>query len=167
MPANYVNVNLDANDLIPEFPLGTLGSNDGGKIVFEYIKFNDGDGPVTAVAGHLVCGLDSGYPDGEVCNDYNSSSIKILLTDPRGFLQRVLTDGYYGWAQCWGRNKQVIITDQSVAQDEELMVHATTDGAVDSHDDTAAKVVGIALETDGDTIAAQLDVGQVKITIRC
>lgn len=166
MGADYVSVNLDANDENPEFPLGTLGSDDGGKTVFEYIKFNDGDGASAAVAGHLVVGLDSGYPDGEVTNDNNSATITAVLQDPRGFLQRVVTDLYHGWAQCWGRNRQVIITDGSVGQGEILMAHATTTGGVDTHDASAAAEIGVALEADGTTSANQLDVGQVKIKIR-
>ena len=167
MSADYVNVNLDANDEKPEFPLGTLGSNDGGKNVFEYVKFNDGDGNTAAVAGHLVMGLDTDYPDGEVTNDNNSSTIKVILQDPRGFLQRVITNLYHGWAQCWGKNKQVIITDQGVAQGERLMPHATTTGGIDTHSAGAVADIGVALEDDGDTSAAQIDIGQVKITIRC
>lgn len=167
MSADYVNVNVDANDATPEFPLGTLGSNDGGKNVFEYVRFNDGDGNTAAVAGHLVVGLDSGYPDGEVTNDPNSATITAITQDPRGFLQRVITNLYYGWAQCWGRNKQVIITDNAVTQGQRLMAHATTSGGVDTHAGGAEADLGVALEADGDTIATQLDIGQVRITIRC
>jgi hypothetical protein len=166
MPADYVNVNLDANDKEPEFALGTLGSDNGGKDVFEYVRHNEGDGAGAIVAGHLAVGLDAGYPDGEVTNDPNSATIKALLQDPRGFFQRVVTTAYYGWVQCWGMNRQVIITDGSVAQGELLMAHATTTGGVDTHDAAAKTVVGIAKEADGTTSANQLDIGQVKITIR-
>ena len=166
MSADYVNIDPTYFSAEPEFALGTLGSDDGGKTVFEYVKFNDGDGNTAAVAGHLLVGLDSGYPDGEVTNDNNSSTIKAILQDPRGFIQAVVTNLYYCWAQCWGRNRQVIITDGSVAQGEILMAHATTTGGVDTHDASAAAEVGVALEDDGTTSANQLDAGEVKIKIR-
>jgi len=166
MSADYVNVNLDANDAKAENVLGTLGSDDGGKTVFEYVQFNDGDGNTAAVAGHLVVGLDSGYPEATVTNDPNSATIAAITQDPRGFLQRVLTNLYYGWAQCWGRNRQVIITDGSVAQGERLMAHATTSGGVDTHSGGAVKDIGVALEADGTTSANQLDAGEAMIQIR-
>ena len=166
MSADYVNVELGANHSSPKFPLGTLGSDNGGKDVFEYIKHNEGDGAGAIVAGHLAIGLDAGYPDGEVTNDPNSATIKALLQNPRGYYQAVLTTAYYGWVQTWGMNRQVIITDGSVAQGERLMAHATTTGGVDTHDAAAKADIGIAKEADGTTSANQLDIGQVKIEIR-
>jgi len=165
MSADYVDINLDANDATPKFPLGTLGSDDGGKTIFEYGKLNaDAD---TVVAGHLACGVDSAFPDGEVTNDNNAAFAN--RNDPRGFFQRVVTAKYCGWLQCWGRNRQVIITDQGVTQFQVLYAHATTSGGVESAADpanSAQVILGTALEDDGDTTAAQIDVGQVKIKIR-
>jgi len=166
MSADYVNVDLAANHKTPEFPMGTLGSDNAGKDVFEYIRHNQGDGAGAIVAGHLATGLDAGYPDGEVTNDNNSATIAALLQNPRGFYQAVLTTAYYGWVQTWGMNRQVIITDGSVAQGDRLMAHATTTGGVDTHDAGAKADIGIAKEADGTTSANQLDVGQVKIEIR-
>jgi len=167
MSADYIAIDPLSNDAEAQFPLGTLGSDDGGKTVFEYVKFNDGDGNTAAAAGQLVVGLDAGYPNGEVTNDNDSGTIKAILQDGRGFLQAVITNLYYGWAQCWGRNRQDITTDNAVTQGQQLMAHATTTGGVDSHDDTAATVLGTALEADGTTTATILDVGQVMIKIRC
>lgn len=165
MSANYVNLNVDDNDAgAGKFPLGTLGSNDGGKTIFERIKFNDGDGGDAAVAGHLIVGLDSGYPDGEVTNDPNSATITAHDQDPRGFLQRVITDLYYGWAQCWGRNKQVVITSGTINAGATVMAHPTIVGAVIAHDASAVPEVGVALEAaSGD----ELQIGELKIKIRC
>ena len=166
MSADYVNIDPATFTAEPEFPIGTLGSDNGGKDVFEYIRLNaDAD---TVVAGHLAVGLDSGFADGEVTNDNNAAFAN--RNDPRGFFQAVLTATLrYGWVQCWGRNRQVIITDQGVSQFQVLYAHVSTTGAVDSQDDPADAVevvLGTALETDGDTSAAQLDVSQAKITIR-
>lgn len=165
MSADYVNVELGANHASPKFPLGTLGSDNGGKDVFKYGKFNDGDGATAAVPGHYCVGLDAGYPEGEYTNDPNSSTIAAILQRAGGFIQAVVSDGNFGWFQTWGRNRQVIITDGSVAQGEQLMAHATTTGGVDTHDAAAKKVIGVALEADGTTSANQLDIGQVMIEI--
>jgi hypothetical protein len=166
MSADYVNIDPAVFTAEAEFPIGTLGSDNGGKDVFEYVRLNaDAD---TVVAGHLVVGVDSAFPDGEVTNNNNAAFA--IRNDPRGFLQAVLTATLrHGWAQCWGRNRQVIITDQGVTQDQVLYAHASTTGAIDSQDGPSAAVetiLGVSLEDDGDTSAAQIDVGQVKITIR-
>jgi hypothetical protein len=165
MSADYVNIETLVPTTTPEFPIGTLGSDDGGKTVFEYAKLNvDAD---TVVAGHLACGLDSSFPFGEVTNDNNAAFAN--RNDPRGFFQAVVAALGYGWVQCWGRNRQVIITPNTVTQFQVLYAHATTTGGVDSAADpaNAAQVIlGTALEADGDTVATQLDAGQVNITIR-
>lgn len=162
----YLNIDSTVNQENAEFELGALGSDDGEKTLFEYIKFNDGDDAMAAVAGHLVVGLDAGYPDGEATNDPNSATIKAITQHPKGLLQAVLTDGYFGWAQCWGRNRKAIITDGNVAQGERLMPHATTTGGVDTHSAGAVADIGVALEADGTTSANQLDIGQAFIQIR-
>ena len=163
----YINIDPTYFSAEPEFPLGTLGTDDGGKTIYEYVRFNDGDGNTAAAAGQLVVGLDSEYPDGEVTNDNNSNTIKAILNDPRGFLQAVVTNLYYCWVQCWGRNVQDITTDNGVGQNERLMPHATTTGGVDTHDAAAKADIGVALEADGTTTSTILDAGQARITIRC
>jgi len=149
-----------------EFQLGQIVSDVAGN-QFRFIEFNAGDGAVTATVGHLIMGLDTGgsYDFWEGTNDNNSSTIKVILQRAFGFVQAALTDGAYGFVQISGPNKQVILTDNGVTQGQPLMAHATRSGGVDSHDDTAATVVGIALEADGTTSATQLDVGQVDIRI--
>lgn len=134
---------------------------------YRYIKFNAGDGAATGVVGHLVVGLDTGgnFEFWEGTNDLNSATIKAILQRAFGFLQAALTDGAGGFVQFEGSNKQVILTDNGVSQGEQLMAHASTTGAVDSHDNTAATVLGTALEADGTTAATQLDAGQAHIKI--
>jgi len=163
--SDYINVDLNANHETPKFPLGTLGSDNGGKDVFKYCKYNDGDGAGTPVVGYYCVGLDSGYPDGEVTDDVNSATIKAIIKKPGGFMQRVMTDGYCGWFQVWGRNRQNITTPNDVAQGNQLMAHATSTGTVSNHDDTAAPVIAVALEDDGTTTATVLDPGQAFIMI--
>jgi hypothetical protein len=149
-----------------EFRLGEVVTDTAGN-EYRFIKFNAGDGAATGTVGHLVVGLDTGgnFDFWEGTNDLNSATIKAILQRAFGFLQAALTDGAYGFVQKSGPNKQVILTDGSVAQDQQLMAHASTTGAVDSHDNTAATVLGTALEADGTTSANQLDAGQVDIRI--
>jgi hypothetical protein len=157
-----------------EFRLGQVVSDSAGNL-YRFIKFNYGDGQTTAVAGHLIIGLDNGTAgDGndfwEGTNDPNSAGATraadvTVLQRAFGFCQAALTDGSYGFVQISGPNKQVILTDNAVAQNDLLMAHATTTGAVDTHDAAAKTVVGIALEADGTTAATQLDAGQVDIRI--
>lgn len=166
MSADYVNIDPLRFTAEPQFPIGTLGSDNGGKDVFEYVRLNASAD--TVVAGHLVVGVDAAFADAEVTNDVNAAFAN--RNDPRGFLQEVLTPTLrYGWAQCWGRNRQVIITDNGVTQFQVLYAHAATTGGVESAADpaNAAQVIlGTALEDDGDTNAIQIDAGQVKITIQ-
>ena len=116
----------------------------------------------------MAVGLDGDYPDGVVSNNVDAAFAN--RNDPRGFFQRVVTAVYHGWVQCWGKNRQVIITDQGVTQFQVLYAHASTTGGVESAADpaNAAQVIlGTALEADGDTSVAQIDIGQVMIKIRC
>ena len=121
-----------------------------------------GDSEVHGVAGQLVVGLDSAYPQEECTMDYDSSTVPAIAAKPVGFLQAALTNGTFGWVQTWGKNKVAALTDGGVSQGERLMKHATTDGGLDTHDDTAAIVVGIALEDDTGTA---LGVGEMDIRL--
>lgn len=158
---DYGNYDLDKIYADQEFPLGAKVEDQLGR-VFKFIKYNDGDGTVTPTAGYLAIALDSAYPPHEATCDYDSSTIAAIANLIEGFVQAALTDGSYGWVQVWGPNRQSILTDGDVAQGELLMKHATTDGGVDTHDNTAQKVVGVALEADTSTA---LTAGQAFITI--
>lgn len=159
---DYGNYDLDKIYTTPKFPLGAKVEDQAGG-VYIFVKYNAGDGAVDAVAGRLAIGLDSGYPDNEVTMDYSSSTITAIPKNPKGFFQAALTDGTYGFLQTRGRNRKDMLTDGGVTQGDELMKHATTDGAVDTHDDTARKTVAIALETDD--ASSLLQEGQADITI--
>lgn len=135
------------------FPLGAKVEDQLGR-VYKFIKYNDGDGDVVGVAGQLVVGLDSAFPFEECTMDYSSSTVPAIAAKPVGALQAALTNGTFGWVQTWGPNRIAALTDGGVAQGERLMKHATTDGGLDTHDDTAAIVVGIALEADTGTALA-------------
>lgn len=158
----FHNVDLDMiYDDDKTFPLMAETEDEQGR-VYRYVKYNQGDGSVDGVAGRIVVGLDSAYPDGEVTMDYSSSTINVVPQDIKGALQAALTDGKCGWAQKTGRNRVALLTDSGVSQDDLLMKHATTDGALDTHDGSAAVIVGVALEDD---TGSALSAGQANLTI--
>jgi len=161
MAGLYINRDLDKIYDTQEFPLLAETEKDESGCVFMYIKYNEGDGPVDGVAGYLVIGLDSAYPDGEVTCDYSSSTIKAIANNPRGFLQAALTDGKFGWVQIEGPNRKAMLTDEGVSQGDQLMKHATTDGAVDTLAGTAVEVA-VALEADS---GSALAIGYADINI--
>ena len=145
-----------------KFPLGALHEDLMGR-KFRFMKYNDGDDAVTPVAGYLAWGLDTGDEQWEVTCDYDSSTIKVLSKDPKGFAQAAFTDGSYGWFQTYGYNRKNITTDGNVAQNERLMGGAAN-GAVDSWA-TGSEQIAIAREDDGTTTSTILDPGEAFITI--
>lgn len=147
-----MNAIYDAVYTRQEFPLGERQTQDGRDYVF--CKYNEGDGAADGTAGMIVVELDSAYERFEVTADVDSSTIPAVPSRPVGILLTTLSGGEYFWAQASGRNKAAMITDGGVSQDDRLMVHATTTGGVDSHDDTSKPVVGVALEDDSGTSLA-------------
>lgn len=128
-----------------------------GDAEFIFIKYNDGDGTVTGVAGGLVYAVGTattGQTAYEATMDVSSSTIVAIPQAPLGVLQAALTDGAYGWAQFKGLGLQDITTDGGVAVGERLMPHASTDGGFDTHSAGAVADVGVALEADSSTTLA-------------
>lgn len=157
---DYGNYDLDRIYSKQTHPLGAKVEDQCGR-VFKFVKYNQGDNAVAGVAGYLAVGLDSAYPAHEVTCDFASSTIPALGATESGFLQAALTNGKYGWVQTYGLNRKAMLTDQNVDQGERLMRHSTN-GAVIQHDNTAAKVVGVALEADAVAVQA---IGTAFITI--
>lgn len=158
MYGNWIRTKIDTSQ---KHPLGSKVEDQDGR-VFKYVKYNSGDGDVDGVAGQLVVGLDSAFPDNEVTMDYSSATIPAVGATPEGFLQAALTHETFGWVQTYGDNMESMLTDNGINQGDRLMKHATTDGGVDTHDDTAAIVVGVAREADTGTA---LTAGQAKILL--
>lgn len=156
----FENADLDRIYSKMLFPLGAE-TEDGNGYEYVFVKYNQGDGAVDGVAGYLVVGLDSAYPEFEVTADPNSATIPALPQNAKGFLQAALTHAKFGWAQKKGRNRQTMTTDSGVSQGELLMAHATTNGAVDTGTGDV-KWVGTALETD---TGSSLTAGQAYIDI--
>ena len=157
---DYGNYDLDRIYTKQTHPLGAKVEDQAGR-VYKFVKYNDGDNDVDGVAGYLAVGLDSAYPAHECTCDFASSTVPAMTDLIEGFLQAALTNGTYGWAQVWGPNRKPLLTDGNVAQGNDLMRHSTN-GSVIVHDNTASKVVGVALEADTDTA---LTAGQAFITI--
>lgn len=148
-----MNAILDAAYTRQEFGLGSrIKFDDGREYVF--CLFNAGDGAASASAGQIAVLLDSAYSRFEVTNDVNSSTIAAINSAPVGIFLATIADGEYCWIQAKGKNKSAMTTDGDVAQGERLMVHATTTGGVDTHDDTSKPIVGVALEADSGTSLA-------------
>jgi hypothetical protein len=158
--ADVINADLDMAHDTQMFQLGAKYTEDRNS--FRYVQYNEGDGAVDGVAGRLVIGLDSGYPDWEVSMDYSTAVITGIPNDPRGMLQVALTDGQFGWAQTGGRNRVAGIAGAgAVAQGAILMKHAATDGAIDTW--AAGKRVGVALEAKG--AANAMAIGTMRIEL--
>lgn len=157
---DYGNYDLDKIYTTQEFPLGAKVEDQCGR-VFKFVKYNDGDNDVVGVAGYLAVGLDSAYPAHEVTCDFASATVPAMTATESGFLQAALTNGTFGFVQTWGPSRKAMLTDENVDQGERLMRHSTN-GAVIQHDNTAAKVVAIALEADAVAVQA---VGTAFITI--
>jgi len=157
------NIDLNSNHQVPKFKIGALGTDNDETDIFEYVRFDNGTGNVTAVAGHLVVGCDAGSPNALVTNDPSSATPAALEQDPRGFLQTVLTDQYYGWAQTWGRNRQIVVVSGAISKGATAMAHPTTDAAVVAHDASAVPSVGVALEA---AAGSEFQIGEFLIKIK-
>ncbi len=155
----FGNVDLDKIYDDPEFNLGDFVWIGSRKFVF--VKYNQGNGSVTAVAGYLTYKPDSSDQDWEVTCDYDATTPKALIQSPGGFVQAALTNAKFGWSQVKGRNRKAMLTGGSVTQGSLLMAGAAN-GQVVNHDASAATVVGIALEDDTSTAQA---IGYADITI--
>lgn len=144
-----------------EYPLGAIHDDECGH-KFKFVKYYAGTDTINGVAGQLAIALDSAYPEHSVTMDYSGAGLTVIGSKPEGFLQAALTDLTYGWLQVEGPNLESMLTDNGVAQNDRLMKHATTDGGVDTHDDTSAVQVAVAKETDTGTA---LTAGQATITL--
>lgn len=143
------------------FELGAEARDAMGR-KFRFIKYNDGDGDVDAVAGRLGVGLDSAFPAWEVTMDYDSSTVPAQANRQMGFFQAAFTNGTFGWMQTKGPNAESMLTDGGVTQGQLLMKHATTDGAVDSHTGDVP-ILAVALEADD--ASSLLTAGKADIII--
>jgi len=129
---------------------------------FEFVKYNEADGLADAVAGYIAVGLDSGFPDGEVTADVDSTGVTAWVQDVRGIFMAALTDEDYGFVQKTGRNRIAMLSDGTVAAGNRLTAHTTTTGAVKPKVAATAADIGVALEADAATVLA---VGSVRLTI--
>ena len=157
----YIGVDLDKIYADQKFPLGGKTEADPLGRVYRFGRYYAGTDTVEGVAGQLGIGLDSAYPEGSATMDYSGAGLPQLANKPYGFLQAAFTDLTYGWYQIEGPNRLPMLTDNGVAQGDNLMKHATTDGAVDTHTGDP-KITGTANEADTGTALAA---GEATISI--
>lgn len=157
----YINVDLDRIYASQEFPLGCKTEADPLGRVYRFGRYYAGTDTVVGVAGQLAIGLDSAYPEGSATMDYSGAGLTQLANKPYGFLQAAFTDLTYGWYQIEGPNRLAMLTDGGITQGQNLMKHATIDGAVDSHTGDP-KIIGTANEADTGTALAA---GEAYISI--
>lgn len=134
--------------------LGTVvqgrGTNDATEQVFyKFVLAED----AAIAAGNLVCYTtdDNFY---EVTNDRSGGTSD--NNKPAGLAITAIADGDCGWIQVRGISQAAITTDGSVAADEPLKAHATTDGGADSgaNTDNPNIFFGYALDADASTTLA-------------
>ena len=83
-------------DLSPLVNVGALAMVNGN--IYQYVKFDNGDGNVAAIAGGVCYWYDR--TTFTVTSDYSYAGS--LLSLAAGLLQSILTDGYWGWIQLTG-----------------------------------------------------------------
>jgi len=122
---------------------------DGGEVVYKWVLVEDAN----VTAGQLLCYTtdDNQY---EVTNDRSGGTSD--NNKPAGLAVQAITDGDFGWIQIQGISQAAITTDGSVAADEPLIAHATTDGGADSgaNTDNPNIFFGYALDADTSTTLA-------------
>lgn len=142
------------------YTLGTVISrkgSDGFTRRYKFVLVED----AALAAGNLVCYTtdDNNYEVTKDRADGTSDNSK-----PAGLAIVAIADGDCGWIQTAGLNEATITTDGSVAADEPLIAHATTDGGADSgaNTDTPNKFFGYALDAD-----ATNDLVAGKVMLEC
>lgn len=151
-PASGTGTVTDVSNL--PWRLGTViqgrGTNNAAEQVFyKFVLVED----AALVVGDTVCYTtdDNHY---EVTKDRSGGTSD--NSKPAGLVVTAIPDGDCGWIQVHGISQADITTDGSVAADEPLIAHATTDGGVDSgaNTDNANIFFGYALDADASTTLA-------------
>jgi len=139
--------NFEAREL-PWSP-GAVAWNGARSKAYRFVLAED----AAIVAGDAVCFTTDGDLNRfEVSNDRSGGSAVNDL--PAGVALVDIPDGHYGWVQCRGLGEVDIVTDGGVAQGDELMSHASTDGGVDTNSGVSADSFGVALVADTGSVLA-------------
>lgn len=125
---------------------------------YQYIKYAEGTGSISAAAGNIVYYEEGTDWDGFYVTSDLSDTVANLVA---GVLQAALTDEYYGWIQTWGYYEDVATNgDDDIAAGVSII--PVGDGTVDSVAAGTAptyKVVGWAVADDvdaDDTVATHI-----------
>lgn len=129
------------------YTLGTVVArkgSDGQMRRYKFVLVED----AALVSGQLVC-YTTDDNDYEVTNDRSGGTSD--NNKPAGLAVQAIADGSCGWIQTAGLNDVAITTDGSVAADEPLIAHATTDGGADSGANTDNPNIFFGYAQDADT----------------
>jgi hypothetical protein len=143
-------------DSSPQVNLGALAMVNGN--IYMYVKFDNGDGNVAAIAGGVVYWYDR--DDFVITSDYSYASS--LLSMVAGITQSVLTDGYYGWILVSGYYATIKTNaDDDIAKGDWLIgAGDNTCNSVAAGTACTYKPFGIAVAADvdaSDTVAGMVD----------
>ena len=150
-----------ANDATPTHTPGTVYQDITAGVTYQYVRFDNGSGNITAVAGHCVYTFtQASYV---VTNDV-SDSVTAGANSVCGVIQLVVTDQYYTWMIVKGPYATVKTNgDDDISQND--CIFGVGDGTVNSDAAGTApkyKVLGWATAADvdaNDTVAATITVG--------
>ena len=94
---------------------------------FQYVQFDGGAAPVTAVAGATACWTSATWKGTRVTTDLSDTKANLAA----GVLLAVVTDEYYCWVQTRGYNSSLLTNgDNDAASGDQLWV--VGDGTLDS-----------------------------------
>jgi hypothetical protein len=94
---------------------------------YQYVQFDGGTAPITAVAGATACWTSATWLGYRVTTDLSDTKANLAA----GVLLAVLTDEYYGWVQTRGYNSSLLTNgDNDIASGDQVWV--VGDGTLDS-----------------------------------
>jgi len=127
---------------------------------YVYVKYHYGDGSVTATAGHIgyLCGTGTETADAFTVTEDHDATTKVNTSYALAFgmFESALTNGTYGWVQVKGFNDQIMLSDDSV-DDGEQVTPGDADGTIKgiAAGTATSPLIGYAVAADGGTAPAK------------
>lgn len=148
-----------------EFPLGAIHDDSKGN-VYEFVKYHQGDGAVTATAGHIGYLASSGtttVATPTVTEDHDTTTaIDSQYMNAYGAFCSALSNGKFGWIQKKGLSAIAALTNTTVAVAEQIQP-ADADGTIAgiSVNTAAAPCIGYCILTAGDAGGTSIAAGGI------
>lgn len=124
-----------------------------GRKVYKWVKYNQGVGPVAAIAGNVV--YYYGVSGDAVTGGYENNEVTMDLTDGylgAGVLQSAIPHGNWGWIQIKG--PATVTTALTAGADGQALTHVgTTDGTLDVSALVTDPIVAFATDISARKIA--------------